>query len=141
MVLLSVATIAWSIGIIAISTIYLHWQWYHYTRQSEGISKAYSFKSKTAKAKQTLFDRFVFYLIPAVCFLDTASNGHSLFLGAAVWMIPVSKVITFWLLSASFIIFAIWFTKKTTLLMNKDISIAYFPYLQSHYLFYCLRIY
>ena len=30
-----------------VPTIYLHWQWWHYTRQSEGISKSIKYKTKS----------------------------------------------------------------------------------------------
>src|SRR5688572_3853692 len=29
-------------GLWLIATVYLYWQWWHYTRQSEGIQKAYA---------------------------------------------------------------------------------------------------
>lgn len=136
LVISSVAIIAWTLGSIALATIYLHWQWYHYTRQSEGISKMYSIKSGTEASRQSHFDRVVFYLVPLVCFLDMASNGQQLFIGTRVWVIPVSQELTFWLMAATYVVFFAWLVQKVRLLLQKSISISYFSYLMSHYTIY-----
>ena len=136
LVAFSVGIIAWSIGLIAIATIYLHWQWYHYTRQSEGISKAYSIKSATEASRQTTFDRFVFYLVPAACFLDMSANGPQFFLGMNIWVIPISQEISNALLIGTALIFSARLVQKINLLIRKNISIAYFSYLMSHYVIY-----
>jgi hypothetical protein len=135
-VILAVGIIAWTIGLIAIATIYLHWQWYHYTRQSEGISKAYSIKSGTDASRQTTFDRVVFYFVPISCFLDMSSNGQQMFLGMRVWVIPISQEFTFWLMAVTSLVFIVWLVKKAKLLIEKKISISYFSYLMSHYTIY-----
>ena len=136
LVISSVGVIAWALGPIALATIYLHWQWYHYTRQSEGISKAYSIKSGTDASRQTHFDRVVFYLVPVACFLDMASNGQQLFLGMRVWVIPVSQGFTFWIMAITFLVFFAWLAQKIILLIEKKISVSYFSYLMSHYTIY-----
>ncbi len=136
LVISSVALIAWAMGPIALATIYLHWQWYHYTRQSEGISKAYSIKSGTDASRQTYFDRIVFYLVPVACFLDMASNGPQIFLGMQVLVIPISQEYSFWLMAVTFVVFFAWLIQKVSLLLEKKISVSYFSYLMSHYAIY-----
>ena len=136
LVALTVGLIAWSIGVVAVATIYLHWQWYHYTRQSEGISKAYAIKSGTEASKQTHFDRVVFYLVPIVCFLDMSSNQPETFLTMDVWVIPINSEVSNVLLIVTALVFLIWFVKKTNLAIRKEISISYYSYLISHYLIY-----
>ena len=40
-----VCLLAFFVGAWVITTIYLYWQWFHYTRQSWGISQVYRAKS------------------------------------------------------------------------------------------------
>jgi len=136
LVALSVGVITWTVGLTAIATIYLHWQWYHYTRQSEGISKAYSIKSGSDTSKQTPFDRIMFYLVPAVCFLDMSSNGEQQFLGMSIWVVPVNSTLIEWVLLGTAVVFSYWLIIKTKLLSQKEISVSYYAYLMSHYSIY-----
>lgn len=45
-VCLAVVLLAVYAGPWVVTTVYIYWQWWHYTRQSEGISRAYAGKSK-----------------------------------------------------------------------------------------------
>ena len=44
-VLLCCAAAGWGIGFWVLGTTYLYWQWFHYTRQSWGVSQVYRRKS------------------------------------------------------------------------------------------------
>ena len=58
-VALSVVLLAAYGGPWVVTTTYLYWQWWHYTRQSEGISKAYAGKSKDKQLGNPLILRAV----------------------------------------------------------------------------------
>lgn len=45
LVLVATVALALGVGLWTIGTIYLYWQWFHYTRQSWGVSQAYRQKS------------------------------------------------------------------------------------------------
>ena len=72
-ILLLTGLIGVSIGPQVLTTIYLYWQWYHYTRQSEGISKAYAKKSGHNAAKPDLITRLTFWIVP----LEVKKKPHS----------------------------------------------------------------
>src|SRR5471032_1914060 len=76
----AVYLLAHTAGVAAIATLYLHWQWYHYTRQSEGINKAYGMKTRSTQAGNPHFNRAVFYLVPLAAFLMMSARPGSTFL-------------------------------------------------------------
>src|SRR5471030_3144541 len=82
--------ISWG-GLAAVATLYMHWQWYHYTRQSEGINKAYGMKTRSVQAGNAGFNRVTFYLVPAAAFLMMSARPDSTFLSMEVWKLPVPQ--------------------------------------------------
>ena len=72
-----------------ISTIYLHWQWWHYTRQSEGVSKSISYKTKSKEKGGELFNRIVFYAVPIAAFSLMSARQPEMFLFMSVKTLPI----------------------------------------------------
>lgn len=94
LVIAGVATLAFNIGLIAIASIYLYWQWFHYLRQSEGISKAYLGKSGMGQSGANRYLRVFFYGLPLASFLTMIDRQPAVFLNMPVWTFPVND----WLL-------------------------------------------
>lgn len=88
-VLLGVATLATTIGIWSIVTVYLFWQWFHYTRQSWGIAAFYKRKAGIKPSKIPRLDEAVFWAVPLWGILHRCSQGWDEFLFLPVWMPPV----------------------------------------------------
>jgi hypothetical protein len=75
-----------------ITTLYLHWQLFHYVRQSEGITKAYAGRGGRRPAiVNDPVSRAAFYIVPATCFLTMAARGQTQFLGYPVWLPQLSQ--------------------------------------------------
>jgi len=89
LVLLIVFLIGQFIGYWAITTIYLYWQWFHYTRQSWGIQQAYRAKSSDRVNENPAFIKVVFYLVPLWGILYRSYQYPDKFLGIELWVIPV----------------------------------------------------
>ncbi len=81
-VICSVFLLTKHFGLWLIATIYLYWQFFHYLRQSEGISKAIARKGKCKLDKYYKLDRLTFYIIPIVSFLNLSFQKPTEFL----WM-------------------------------------------------------
>jgi len=137
-VIISVYLIALNFGVAAIGTIYLHWQWYHYTRQSEGINKAYAIKSKSQQGGNALFNRFIFYLVPVAAFLMMSSRPNSVFLGMDVWKIPVSYEVASTLIIVASILWVCWLLIQVRALYENTLGILHFAYLIFHYVIYVI---
>jgi hypothetical protein len=83
--LILIATFSW--GAKLIGTIFVHWQLFHYIRQSEGIFKAYAFKANARSYVDRWDVRIAVYCVPVAMFLYACAHSPDLFLGLPVWLI------------------------------------------------------
>ena len=90
----AVAVLTLSIGIWSIITIYFFWQWYHYTRQSYGISVYYGRKAKKPLDDNPLLFQAALWSVPVWGLLTRCHQDWDLFLYQEVWLpvIPVQIV-------------------------------------------------
>ena len=123
-------------GAAAITTIYMHWQWYHYTRQSEGINKAYGMKTRSTQAGNARFNRFLFYFVPVAAFLAMSARPESTFLGVEVWKLPVPAVLAQAAMAVAGASLLWWFTAQLRALRNGTLNKLHFAYLCSHHVIY-----
>ena len=136
LVLLSVFSIYKVGGIIWIGSIYLYWQWYHYTRQSEGVSKAFGMKSADTSLINNKLQRVLFYTVPLLCLLMMVSRDSQMFFGSSFFQIPLSEPVR--MLIAVFILglTLIAFLRIAYFIKQNTITLFYGLYLISHYLIY-----
>ena len=123
-------------GPLIITTIYLHWQWYHYTRQSEGISKAYTLKSRTKLSGSESFNRFVFYSIPISTFLVMSSRQHPQFLWSDVFTVPIPPLFADSLLLVSATATVYWLIQQFVSVYKGMLSPLVLAYFISHFCIY-----
>ncbi len=80
-------------GAEVITTIYLYWQWFHYTRQSYGITRIYARKEPPQTQFDTRLTNFMLYVVPlwGILFISRQHNLNPkmTFLGSEFWSIPV----------------------------------------------------
>ena len=86
-----VAFVGASAGIAALATIYLYWQWFHYTRQSWGIAQAYR-RAAGGIADNPHLAKAAFYLVPLWGILHRAHQAPDEFLGLPVMHPPVPGI-------------------------------------------------
>jgi hypothetical protein len=73
-------------GAWILSTVYLYWQWWHYTRQSYGISRIYQRK---AGLPNDLLSKLIIYALPLWGILHRSYQRPSTFLFVELKVIPV----------------------------------------------------
>jgi hypothetical protein len=127
--------VGWA-GVAAVSTLYMHWQWYHYTRQSEGINKAYGARTRSVQGGNAGFNRITFYLVPAAAFLMMSARPESTFLSMEVWKLPVPQWLASAVLAAAGASLAWWLLAQVRALRAGTLGKLHFAYLCSHYLIY-----
>ena len=54
----------WAGGTVIITTVYLYWQWFHYTRQSYGITRIYARKEPPQAKYDVWLQNFLLYVVP-----------------------------------------------------------------------------
>lgn len=78
-------------GVALVATIYIHWQLFHYVRQSEGIGKSLASPHQINSVLSTWSVRGFFYLLPVAAFLTVCAHGASdRFLGMPMWTVEIS---------------------------------------------------
>ena len=87
-VLAATVAVGLTVGVWAIATIYLYWQWFHYTRQSYGIVRLYSRKAGEAAARDARWTIWAMYLVPLWGILHRSLQGAEKFLGFEVVYLP-----------------------------------------------------
>lgn len=85
--------IVWLFGLWTVVTVYFYWQWWHYTRQSWGISRAYRGKDREAIYEDGWLDQAIFYAIPIFGIISRSAEQHPTFIGMELWSFPVPPVV------------------------------------------------
>ncbi|MCB0359336.1 MAG: hypothetical protein KDD44_06860, partial [Bdellovibrionales bacterium] len=83
----AVVSVALLAGPWAIATVYLYWQWFHYTRQSYGISRIYERKCGRESPDQLL--KILLYIVPAWGIAYRSWQSPETFLGIPLRVLPV----------------------------------------------------
>ena len=113
-VVAATATVAFTLGSWMLATLYLYWQWFHYTRQAYGISRMYYRKANPAHTGSSVLEQLTIYTVPLYGILylswqspDTFLGMRSKFLPTPYWAVSVvgiaSVVIVAWWLINQFI--------------------------------------
>ena len=85
-VLTAVVVACLAFGGWVLTTVYLYWQWWHYTRQSYGISRIYQRK---AGLNNDLLNKLVIYALPVWGILHRSWQAPEKFLYTELRVVPV----------------------------------------------------
>ncbi|GLS27941.1 hypothetical protein [Marinibactrum halimedae] len=116
-----------------IATVYLHWQWWHYTRQSEGIAKSIKYKSQSTESGPVLFHRLVFYITPITTFAYMSSLQPDAFLYMDVVTLPIPAEMVYGLAAINIILMIAWGCWLIWALYSQKVSLNYALYHLSHH--------
>ena len=112
-----------------LTTIYLYWQWWHYTRQSYGVSRIYQRKAGLAN---DLLSRLIIYALPVWGILHRSFQAPDRFLFTEVKVLPVPL----WLVAAAgsftIVVIAWWLAQTLRSLIQGTLPIAHTLYVCSH---------
>lgn len=98
-VVLGIIAAMWSTGgTVVITTVYLYWQWFHYTRQSYGITRIYARKEVPQSRYDVVLQNTLLYIVPlwGILFisLEHLKNPQMKFLFSEFWgvfdLLPLS---------------------------------------------------
>jgi len=132
-VLAAVIATSLVIGTWTLTTIYLYWQWWHYTRQSYGILRIYQRK---AGLNNDLLHKLIIYALPVWGILYRSAQAPKKFLFTDVRVIPVPM----WLVAvagiATLLVVGWWLAQTIKDWFTGSISIAHTLYLCSHLLIF-----
>lgn len=125
-------------GIWVVPTIYLYWQWWHYTRQSEGISKAYAGKARGRQLGNPHVGRAAFYSVPLVGILAISHRAPGEFLYFPLRTFPVSDGVLALAFAGAGVLVFLWILDQIRSWLAGELAGAYLMYVVSHYVIYLL---
>ncbi len=138
LVAFAVTLLALSFGPWILATIYLHWQWYHYTRQSEGISKAYIGKNPGRSIGEPKWARLAFYSVPVAGILHMSARAPETFLFMPVQTVSVPLAIVWTADAAAGLAVAAWLSYHAMAAIRGRLALSYFLYMLSHFAIYLI---
>ena len=133
LVLAGTLGIAFGIGIWTITTVYLYWQWFHYTRQSWGISQVYRLKSDGRVDDGYWFARLTFYLLPAWGILYRSWQAPETFIGIELKVIPVPGLLVQIVGAAAFASLILWLYTRFKAWREGRLAPAHTLFMLSHF--------
>lgn len=125
--------LAWSVGVWIIASVYLYWQWFHYTRQSWGISQVYRAKSGGLVDDDPLFSKLSFYLLPAWGILYRSWQAPDTFLFVELRVIPVPELLVNVVGVAAVASVLMWGYRRFAAWRQGRLAVAHTWYMLSHY--------
>jgi hypothetical protein len=130
-IVLAVVALALGIGAWTLPTIYLYWQWWHYTRQSYGIAQLY--RLKTGDPDRSLREMMaVIYLLPATGILYRSYQAPAEFLSVELKVLPVPPELVALFAVATVAVLAAYVVRQLLSLRDGRFSLAYNAFLASH---------
>ncbi len=130
-VFLSVILIIKAIGVWALVTIYFHWQWFHYTRQSYGISKAYMSKSQLSQIGRSV-TLITLYLVPLWGILFRSFQNQTKFLDMEVTFFSVPELLVQGIGIITLLCIGVWAFTQFKAYQSGNFSLGLFLYMATH---------
>ena len=128
--------ISYWIGPWTITTLYLYWQWFHYTRQSYGISRIYARKAAPLSNYDERLNTVALYSLPFLGILYRSFQAPDTFLGTELKVLPVSLPVVQFFAAITFFILVLWLVSQAQQKKRGSFSRARFLYLMSHHLIF-----
>ena len=133
MVALVTLLAAWQLGLWIIISTYFYWQWFHYARQSWGISRAYRGKDRDAQYEDGWIDQAVFYALPVLGILYRSYQNPGKFIGLELKTIPIPAELVSLVAAATIVLLAYWLFRRVQSLRADRLAAAHTLYMLSHF--------
>lgn len=124
---------AWGIGFWSIASLYLYWQWFHYTRQSFGVAQAYRRKANGLVTEDGVMFQAIFYLLPLWGILHRSTQAPTHFLTMELRVIPVAPLVTDAVGVAALVALTWWAVLKIDALRQGRLPVAHTLFMLSHF--------
>ena len=132
-VVLATVAVAAVAGLWAIVSIYFYWQWFHYTRQSWGISRAYRGKDRHALYEDGWLETAIFYALPVLGILSRSHQDPGTFIGLELVTIPTPALLVDIAQAAALTLLGVWAWRRIQAWREGRLAAAHTLYMASHF--------
>jgi hypothetical protein len=126
-----VLALALGVGAWTLPTLYLYWQWWHYTRQSYGVAQMYRLKSPQSRDNGWEM-KAALYLLPLTGILYRSYQSPEEFLGMDLRVLPVPLEGVLLAGAAAGVALAWWVAKQFGAWRRGELPLAFNLYMLSH---------
>lgn len=124
---------AYVAGLWLIVSMYFYWQWFHYTRQSWGISRAYRGKEREATYEEGWLDQAIFYALPILGVLYRSYQDPGSFIYLELRVLPVSEGIVQVAAVAAAALLALWLIRRIQASLQGTLAVVHTLYMLTHF--------
>jgi hypothetical protein len=128
----TIALLAATVGTWPLVTTYLYWQWFHFTRQSYGVSRAYVRRAGGALEDEKL-THWLVYLVPIWGILYRSYQAPETYLGSELRVVPVPFVVVAMVGAATSALLARWVLGRAVAWVRGELPVAHTLYMVSHF--------
>lgn len=132
LILAAVVGLGYGIGLWVLASIYLYWQWFHYTRQSFGIASAY--RRKGAMDGNPWLDKAIFYAVPLWGIAHRSAQDPGIYLGLELRVIPVPAMVDGILGLAAAAALLWWAVSRLVALRQGRLTLAHTAFMLTHFM-------
>ncbi len=115
-----------------LATMYLYWQWFHYTRQSFGIARIYGRKGDPEFKINPRLEQLTIYLLPLYGILYRSWQNPGYFLGMELKVIPTPWWVVQILGTLSAVVIVAWLWEQVVQYRRGHIKVGYTLFMLSH---------
>jgi len=125
-------------GLWTVVSVYFYWQWFHYTRQSWGISRAYRGKERAALYEDGWLDQAIFYAVPVLGILVRSYQDPGTFIGLELRVVPVPGIVVSVAAAATVVLLAIWLWRRVEAVREGRLAMVHTIYMGTHFLVFAV---
>jgi len=124
--------VALLIGEWFVATVYLYAQWFHYTRQSYGISRMYLRKAGAIPARRDVVLDGVIYVLPLWGILSRSHQQPRTFLSLDIFCIPVPSMLLYVVGTVASVSVLLWVAREARLFGCRRSDAPHSAYVATH---------
>jgi hypothetical protein len=128
--------LALGIGFWAVGSLYLYWQWFHYTRQSWGLSQVYRRKEAELVTEGEYLSKLAFYLLPLWGILHRSWQSPETFLGLELRVLPVPGLLVDVVAVAAIVSLVLWALLRARAFQQGRGPVAHTLYMVTHFVIF-----
>jgi hypothetical protein len=137
LVLAATAALHFGLGAWSLASLYLYWQWFHYTRQSFGVAKIYARRSELPLPGDPRLERLAFAALPVWGILHRSQQAPATFIGAPLRTLPVPELAVQAAGAVAIAALAAWIATRAAAAWRGRLPLAHTLYVASHHAVFC----
>jgi hypothetical protein len=140
-ILAGTLSLAFGLGMWSLASVFFYWQWFHYARQSWGLSQAYRRKAGKLITDNPKISEAMFYLLPLWGLLHRSWQDPQKFLFLDIRLIPVPKLAEQVVAAAAIASVIWWAWTRFQAWRRGELALAHTIFMVSHFtIFYVAYI-